>query len=351
MYPKINIHLKKYQHNLDMMLDFFHSRKISIMVVSKVFGADSKLIDVINQSDADFIADSRIINLKNMRTSKPKVLLRLPQKSEVKHVITYTDISLNSELTTIQKLNKEAIKQNKIHQIILMFDIGDLREGLYYKNDYDPIISEILSMKGIHLLGIGTNLTCYGGVIPTLETMEKLDRIKELIERKHALHLSLISGGNSSIYPFVLKNEFPHSINNIRLGELLILGRETSFGDQIPYLYDDVFTLTTEVIECKIKPSVPEGILGLNAFGQPVSFEQRGNLYRAILAIGKQDVQPEHLICPDGVSILGASSDHLIVEIKDQRMLNPGDLIEFKLTYGGVLSLMTSKYVRKHYVR
>ena len=350
MYPKVLIHVDKYQNNLKMLLDTFHSKGFSVMVVSKVFGADQRLIEGIDASSADFIADSRIQNLKSMTTTKPKVLLRLPQMSEIKAVIRYADISLNASLKTILKLNQEALRQNKVHKIILMIDIGDLREGIYYRDFDVSIINQILSLSNIKLAGIGTNLTCYGGVIPTYETMKRLDDIQRQIEQSFSLKLSLISGGNSSIYPFIESDEYPKNINNVRIGELLILGRETSYGTPVLGLYDDVITLQAQVVETANKPSVPEGLLGLNAFGEPVSFEDRGLLNRAILAIGKQDVHPDHLICPKGIHILGASSDHLIVEIQEEQTLDIGDVLEFKLTYGGILSLMTSKYVRKTYV-
>lgn len=350
MYPKLIIHPKKYLENINYVQDILKSKKISIMAVTKVFLADPKLIDVINQTNVEFIADSRLSNLRKIKSDKKKVLLRLPSLSEAKGVITHTDISLNSEYQVIKKLNDFAEKQNKVHEIILMFDIGDLREGIYYKDDYLPMVSLILKLKHIKLKGIGANLTCYGGVIPTNETMLKLIDIKHKIEDEFDMKIDLISGGNSSIYPFILSDHYPKEINNLRLGELLILGRETSYGSLVFPLHDDIITLEAEIIELKNKPSMPEGTLGLNAFGEKVSFIDQGEMIRAILAVGKQDVHHEHLIAESGISILGSSSDHLIVEIKKDLNYQVGDVLTFKLTYGGILSLMQSKYVRRVYV-
>ena len=348
MYPKVHINLKKYAHNVNILSNILHQKGISIMAVSKVFSADPQLIEVLNKSSVDYIADSRMENIKNITTSKPKVLLRIPKMSEVKDVITHASISLNSELEIIDLLNDEAKKRHKKHSIILMFDLGDLREGIYYKEDYLNIVKQILEMEHIHLLGIGTNLTCYGAVIPTVETYMKLEKIIKNIEDNLSIKLEMISGGNSSSFLMVEDNTIPKYINNLRIGEALVLGRETSYGKSIEGLYDDVFTLEAEIVELKSKPSMPEGNTGMDAFGKSVKFEDKGYMTRAILSIGKQDVDCFNLIPPQGVHILGCSSDHLIVELKNLS-LELGDTITFKLNYGGILSIMNSKYVEKSY--
>lgn len=315
MYPKVHIYLKKYAHNVHHLSNMLHKKGISMMAVSKVFSADSRLIDVLNKENVDYIADSRIENIKRIVTNKPKVLLRIPKMSEVEDVIKYASISLNSELEIIDLLNTEAKKQNKKHSIILMFDIGDLREGIYYQDDYLKIVKQILEMDHIDLLGIGTNLTCYGAVIPTLDTYLKLETIIRHIEENLKIKLNMISGGNSSSILMVEDNSIPKYINNLRIGEALVLGRETVYGNQIEGLYDDVFTLEAEIIELKNKPSMPEGITGMDAFGKRVKFVDQGIITRAILSIGKQDVDCTNLIPPQGVIVLGCSSDHLIVEL------------------------------------
>ncbi len=349
MYPRVIINTKKYAYNVNYLADKAKEKNVSIMAVSKVYGADEELVKVLNQTEVKFIADSRIINLKKIKTTKPKVLLRIPQISEVDEVVKYSDISLNSEMKTIEKLNEAAKKINVVHKVILMFDLGDLREGFYY-SDFDiEEIAQISGFANIELIGIGTNLTCYGSVIPSLETYKKLSLIKEEIERKLNLRLEIISGGNSSSIPMLLNKELPSFINNLRLGESLVVGRETAYQKQIHNLYDDVIVLEAKIIELKIKPSIPEGELGYDAFGIKQTYQDIGKIKRAILAIGRQDVSHDDLIAPSGVRIIGSSSDHLIVELEED-IYKLDDVITFKLKYGGILSLMNSKYVEKVYV-
>lgn len=349
MYPKMTINLTYYKDNVRYMTQLLKRQGIRLVPVTKVFRAAEALVDILNQADIDMIADSRIMNFKEMKTDKQKMLLRIPMISEIEDVIRYTDVSLNSELEVIEALNKEARRQKKIHQIILMYDIGDLREGIYYKADDVSWLLRIKALKNIKLLGIGTNLTCYGAVIPTQKTYKKLFEIKERVERIIGYELKVISGGNSSSLPLVMDEKLPSFINQLRMGEALVLGRETAYGKDIIGMHQDVFTLDAEIIELKMKPSKPEGKIGVDAFGHRVRFTDRGMIRRAILAIGKQDIALDQLKPPSGVTILGSSSDHLIVELENENY-KVGDQIHFGLTYGGILSLMTSPYVEKNYV-
>jgi len=350
MFPQVTIDLVKYRHNLKHLLDLVHQKNMTMMAVSKVFCADQNLIDVMSLEKVDFIADSRIENLQTMKTDIPKVLLRLPMPSESKKVVEHTDISLNSELDTIRLLNEQAKELERIHGVILMIDLGDLREGIFEENEVYKTVQAVLNMDHINLRGIGTNLTCYGGVIPTEETLDKLVDYKHKIEQQFSIELDIISGGNSSNISLLLQDRMPKEVNNIRLGESLVLGRETAYGDYLDQMYTDVFTLRAEVIEVKEKPSIPIGTIGMNAFGKVPVFKDKGSMKRAIIAIGAQDVDHKELIPFDTIEAIGSSSDHIILDVTDSiNEYKVGDIISFRLTYSSVLSLMTSKYVKKVY--
>lgn len=352
MYPLIEVHLPKLKHNVESLVNFCKQAGIDkIFGVTKVLAGNIEVMDMVIKSGITHIADSRIENLQLLQNyCLPKVLLRLPMQTEVAACVKYADISLNSELETIILLDKEAEKQGKIHQIILMFDLGDLREGIWFENDYFSIVGKILKLKHIKLIGIGTNLTCYGSIIPTRENLSVLVKIKENIEERFKIKLEIISGGNSSSLHLIEKQELPEGINSLRIGEAFYLGRETAYEKDLPFCFQDVFTLKAEIIELMTKPSFPIGERGVDAFGQKVEYEDIGLIKRAILAVGKQDVYPGNIWpIDDNVTILGSSSDHLIVNVTntDYKL---GDYISFRMGYGGLLQLMTSKYIKKKYI-
>lgn len=349
MYPLMRVNLEKVRKNTEAIVGLCKKKGISVVGVTKVFCGMPEVAEAMAKGGVDVLGDSRIKNLKKLcHIPMAKMLLRIPMESEVEQVVRYADISLNSEIRTIEKLSEEAIKINKVHDVILMIDLGDLREGIL-KEDVLDMVKNINNLQGIRLIGIGTNLTCYGSVIPTPDILEELIKIKEDIKIKVKISIDIVSGGNSSSIYLVQNGLIPYGINQLRIGEAIVLGRETAFGDRIPGTYDDVFILEAQIVELKEKPSVPMGIRGMDAFGERPVFKDRGSMKRAILALGRQDVNLNDLIPYDrNIELIGLSSDHLIVDVTNTRQkYKLGDIIRFKLKYGGILACSTSEYVEK----
>lgn len=351
-YPRLEISLDKIKHNTETLVRMCRRSGIRVTGVTKVFCGHEVIARAVVAGGIDAIADSRIENLKRLRDIKlPKLFLRLPMISQASEVVEYADISLNSEIETIRALSAEASLKDRTHKVILMIDLGDLREGIIDQTEMLRTVEETLKLERIIVAGIGTNLTCYGGVIPTKDNLARLVELKRMIERNFDIVLDIVSGGNSSSLHLVEEEAMPDGINQLRLGESIVLGRETAYGHQIIGTYDDCFKLIAEIIEIKDKPSIPAGELGLDSFGNKPSFVDKGIRKRAICAIGKQDVVPESIVPDDGdIVILGASSDHLILDVTEcHRTYKVGGLVSFKLTYGGILSSMTSEYVSKSF--
>lgn len=350
MYPRLEIDIEKLKHNTKIILQSCHERNIKVSFVTKSFCAQKEIVESVCNEGIEHIADSRIQNLKKLQNiNLPKMLIRIPMISELEEVINYCDISFNSELETIKKLNELCESKNIIHKIVLMFDLGDLREGYFYEEDLFNSVKEIVRLKNIEIIGIATNLTCYGAIIPSKENTGRLVSIAQKIEGKFGINLEIVSGGNSSSIHLMTSNNMPEGINNLRIGESILLGRETAYGKNINGTYQDVFKLICQIVECKEKPSVPIGEIGVDAFRNKPVYEDRGILKRAIIAIGKQDINIDSLIPTDtDIKILGASSDHMILDVSNTKYdYKLGDNVEFLLTYGGIMSSSTSEYVSK----
>ncbi|MBU5292743.1 alanine/ornithine racemase family PLP-dependent enzyme [Anaerosalibacter bizertensis] len=352
-YPRVEVDLNKLEHNVKYIVNKCNSKGIKVAGVTKVFCGDPKIAKAYVDGGVSFLADSRIENLKKLKDFDiPKILLRLPMQSEAEDIVEYADVSLNSEMDTIKILSKKAVDAGKVHKIILMIDLGDLREGYFKEEEIYEAVEEILKLKGIKLEGIGTNLTCYGGIIPREDNVGKLIKVAEKIKNNYNINLEIISGGNSSSLHLIFNDNMPEGINQLRLGESLVLGRETAFGDRIEDTFDDAFTIVVEAIELKEKPSIPIGEIGMDAFGNKPTFTDRGIRKRMICAIGKQDIDLENIVpVDDDLIILGGSSDHLILDVTNSKIdYSVGDKIRFKLDYGGILSSTTSEYVKRVYI-
>lgn len=352
-YPRVEINLVKIRNNTKKLVEMCNENNIDVVGVTKVFCGKPKIVREMVKGGIRVIGDSRIENLKKLKRFKlPKLLLRLPMISEAEEVVQYADISLNSEISTIRRLSKEAKKRNLRHKIILMVDLGDLREGIFDEEEIFETVEIMISLDNIDLIGIGTNLTCYGGILPEKSNLQRLLTLKETIRKKYKLNLKVVSGGNSSSLHLIEEGDMPKGINQLRLGESIVLGRETAYGNTIEDTYQDAMTLQCEIIELQDKPSLPKGTIGMDAFGNVPSFNDKGTRKRAICAIGRQDVDPTDILPGDkNIEIIGSSSDHLILDVTDSNEnYTVGSILRFSLKYGSVLSLFTSEYVKKVYV-
>lgn len=357
MYPQLRIDLNKLTHNANSLLNLCEENGISMAAVTKVFCADPKMVEALCDLPLAFLADSRLENIESYPKNRKArtLLLRLPSPSEALRTVKCCDVSLNSELATLKLLSEAAESIGVTHGVILMVDLGDLREGIYHK-DKDLLFETaefILSQKHLKLEGLGVNLTCVGSVMATPANMQQLCDIAAEIESRFDIKLDIISGGNSSSLYLLERGEMPKGINNLRLGESLACGLETAFGEPFMDLKQNVITIAAEIIELQVKPSMPEGELGMNAFGEKPVYIDNGIRKRAILALGRQDVKThENLECLElGVEMIESSSDHLLIDVTDaKRDLRVGDVVEFALSYGGVLAGFTSKYVAREYI-
>ena len=279
------------------------------------------------------------------------MLIRVPMLTEVEDTIRLCQYALVSEITVIRALNAEAEKQGKVLNVIVMADMGDLREGYWDKDEMTEVCYEIeTELKNLHLSGIGTNLGCYGSINPTYDKLEELVAVAEKIEKRIGRQLEIISGGATTTLPRIWEGKIPERINMLRVGEGILLARdlELFYGCPQPELRKDAWTLKCEVIEVKTKPSHPVGEIAVDAFGHKPTYVDRGMRKRALLGIGKVDYGDPFELTPleKGVEILGASSDHTILDIEDaEKDWKVGDIMEFAIDYATIVYLTNCKNV------
>lgn len=350
--PSIHVDIEKIQRNAKIVINMCKGHGIEVMGITKGICAYTPAVQAMLKGDVPKLGDSRMINIKNMRKAGidvPIYLIRIPMLAEIEDTVKFANGSLNSEITVIRELSKKAALLNKIHKVILMVDVGDLREGVLPEDVVD-ITGKILELPNIEFEGLGTNVGCYGGVLPNYENTRILVELAKEIESKYGISLKTLSGGSTVTLELLEKGEIAPGINQLRIGEAILLGTDIKNLKPIPGTEQNTIVLKTQVIELKVKPSYPLGEIGRDAFGKIVHFEDRGNRKRAIVALGKQDCRLDGITPIDSsIEILGASSDHMILDVTDcKQEIQVGSIIEFNISYGGMLDLMTSKYVEKN---
>lgn len=349
--PRLEIDLNKISHNARTLVERLAARGISVTGVTKASLGSPPIADTYLRAGIRTLGDSRIENIETMRHAQETAqmaLIRSPMLSQVERVVAATDLSLNTELDVITGLSTAARKAGRNHGVMLMVELGDLREGIM-PGDMEPVVRKTLGLPNIVLRGIGTNLACRSGVAPDSNNMSQLSALADSLEKTFGVNFDIISGGNSANLNWALGAASTGRINNLRLGEALLLGRETLHRQPIEGLYTDAITLVAEVIEAKTKPSRPWGEIAQNAFAEKAVVVDQGEILQAILAIGRQDIDPQGLTPPPGVKVIDASSDHLIVQ-SVQHKLVVGKEMRFQLNYSALTRAMTSSFVTKSYL-
>ncbi len=353
MYPRVECNREKLLQNIETVARMMHAENKTMCAVVKGFSAEEGVMQILEESECDWLASSRIEDLAKLQTKKTKLLIRLSQPCEIKEVVASSEVSFESERKTILLLQEEAKKQNKTHGVILAIDMGDLREGIFYKNlaEIEETAAMVLQSPNLELLGVGTNLGCFGGVITDAANMQGLIDVAAHIEQKFSVMLPYISGMSTAAMEMIENKTMPLRVNHGRFGEAWLLGFDSVDNRRLPYLHDDVFLFKAQIIEIKDKPSQPIGTIGGNAFGEHVEFKNEGTMRRALLACGTQDVEYRYLVPVDeNIEIIGASSDHTIINLHGSDDYEVGDVVTFKLKYHALLHLYTSRYVKKYVV-
>lgn len=346
--PRLEIDLTRIQHNAGVLVGRLAERGIGVTGVTKATLGSPEIAGALLRAGVTGLGDSRIENIEAMRragVSAAMTLIRSPMISQADRVVTHADVSFNSELDVIGSLSSAAQKAGLTHGIVLMVELGDLREGIM-PGDLEKTVRETLRFPNIILKGIGTNLACRSGVSPDARNMAEMSALAVSIETNFVPMLDIVSGGNSASLNWALGGANTGRINDLRLGESYLLGCEPLHRQPIVGLHTDAITLVAEVIESKVKPSQPWGEIAQMAFGEAPPTGDRGSIRQAILAIGRQDIDPAGLGAPPGMQILGASSDHLVVD-PGPCHAPVGAEIRFQLNYSALVRAMTSPFVTK----
>ena len=356
-YPKIIIYIDRIRENTRVVTRLLNSHGIECYGVTKGVCGEPAVARALLSGGCAGLADSRLSNLKRLKKEGfdcPLMLIRLPMISEADEIAAAVHISVISEIETARALAHASTARGKIQRVVLMVDVGDLREGIWPPDEAVRVASALDAMKGIRLEGLGVNLACFGGVIPTEKNMGIFAGMVHDVSRTLGREITLVSGGNSSGLPLVASGKMPPSVNSFRVGETSLLGTNAIDRSPFPGARQDTAEIMAEVVEIEVKPSAPIGERGQDAFGKCADFPDHGLRKRALLAIGRQDVMPENLTpLTEGAEIVGATSDYLVVDItgvkEDTRAvpIRIGSILSFSPGYGALLAAMTSPYVSK----
>lgn len=356
-YPQLIFNLKNLRNNISEVKAMCNKKNIKIAGVTKGVFGDLKISKLFLDEGITQLASSRIDQLKKFKNKFDieTLQLRIPMLSELDKVLKYVDISLQSEIKTLKVLNKKAKEKSIKHKVVLMVDLGDLREGFFNEKNLIDVARWVFNCSNLKLAGIGTNLGCYGAIKPTYKNLSKLSNLATKIEKNITKKpLEIVSGGATTSLPLVIDGKIPEKINHLRVGEGILLARDLCdfWGYETKSLSKDTLSIKAEIIEVKDKASHPVGEIFIDAFGNQPTYEDKGIRKRALLALGKQDIGHHDKLIPKDkkIDLVGSSSDHLIIDVTDcKKDYQIGDILEFNLYYQAMLYSSMNSNIKKIY--
>ena len=342
-FPCLEVHLDRLYHNAEQVISRCKARGIHVCGVIKGVGGMPEVARAISEAGAEQIGTSRLEQVARCRAAGvtgPFLLIRIPGLSELADTVALCEMSLQSEVSTLDALERECQRQGKTHSVIVMADLGDLREGFW---DKDELVStcEMVErdLPHVQLAGVGVNLGCYGSIQPTPENLGQLAAIARRVEAAIGRKLEIVSGGATSSFTLVHWGTMPEGINHLRIGEGILVAKDLQVDwgiHDMDYLRMDCMTLRAQIVEVKDKPTHPVGPIMVDCFCNRPTYEDRGIRRRAIAGIGRADVGDIMMLHPrtPGMMVVGGSSDHCILDVEDcDPCPQVGDIVDFDVIY------------------
>ncbi|MCP4679757.1 MAG: alanine/ornithine racemase family PLP-dependent enzyme [Deltaproteobacteria bacterium] len=354
---KVTINLRSLRHNLQQISSVIGRNNATWSVVTKSLCGNQDILRALQMLGVHSVADSRLGNLSKIKEAVTEFetwYLRLPHLSAIKSIVSLADISLNSEIQMIRALGKEAVAQNKVHRVVIMIELGDLREGIL-PGSLSDFYETVFEIEGIEVIGIGAQIGCLTGAMPNEDQMAQLGLYRELLELKFDRKIPIISAGSTIFLPKLFEGGNYPAVNHYRIGEGLFLGTNLVTGERIEQLLDDVVLLDVEIAEIKEKQltssvetvgSAPFEGQETNPADQPMP-GQRG--VRALLTVGHLDTNISGLTpLVSEYQVAGGSSDITVMNLgSNPNRLKLGDTVTFKTNYSAFLGLMNDPYIEK----
>lgn len=353
---KLIVKTKNIALNIRKINDYLNKNGIVWTLVLKVLSGNRKILesllgDSIVKNFHSF-GDSRLSSLKTIKQINPELrtmLIKPPSVHSVSSVIKWADISVNTSLPTLHALDEEAQKQKKIHKVMIMIELGELREGVM-REQLVKFYDEVFNLNNIEVIGLGTNLGCMYGIEPTYDKLIQLGIYRELLEAKFNRSLPLISGGSSITLPLIPQKKIPRAVNHFRIGEAIFFGVSPLENKKFLNLSTNTFEVEASIIEQYRKKLVPDGNTSDAGIGKTSSFsdEDYGTRQRrAIVDFGIIDADYSNLTPRDKkISFIGTTSDMTVYEVPEGKRYTVGNTVRFKPNYMATAQLLNSKFTK-----
>jgi predicted amino acid racemase len=343
------INLSKLKHNIRWVQNLCVENRVQLVGVVKGCNALSPIIEAFEEMGVQRLGMSRMEDAAktfHLLAQRP-YFISIPSLQQVEGIVESFQVSLHSELKTIEALAEVARRRRRSHGILVMVDSGDLREGVLPR-DVNDLVRCILNREDryVKFLGLGANLGCRCIPSPTEEDIDYFGEIAAFVKRSMNVSMDIVSIGGSVVIPWMENQSLPNEINQVRIGESILLGNIPPGAQRHDPLSNEVFILRAAVVEVKEKP--------FKTLDKRSPFSNRKNhdggsvgRIQALLDVGFLDTDPLGLTPRDHpLKLIAATSDYTLADATacDPR-LQPGEVIDFSMNYQALVRMLHAPHL------
>ena len=337
----------------------------SLNVVTKFCLSESEFVDVLVKQGADTFSDSNIKNFEQFSDEQRKKLQCCVIKTRVSDIKDYGKFA-QAQKALGQKIPKQkpvrfylsdeaCLKEIKKipdefrPQIVLIMECGDYKDGLF-QNDIKKLTEKYCDLP---ILGVSANFACLSGKMPDIQSLHMLCETALYIQKIRNLEKPFVSVGGTVMHDLLESGKIQKQkdvfISEVRCGEGIFFGYNSSKGAEIKGLNNDVFKFAAEIIEIQEKEIPEQKNDGLNALGQYSLPRPSGKRICAVLDFGILAAPQSDLFSEDkAIVIVGQTFDFTVADVTEsKKQYHTGDFIYFYINYSSASFLCMNRFVER----
>ena len=348
---EVLIDLAKLDHNVAVIQEICRHAGVQAVWVTKGCHSHPAVVDLLASRGAAVLGEVYADNLRRIRDGFAGELLMIqpPSHHQLDAALAFADTLLVSSVDNAAALARAARRAGRRPRLILMVDVGNLREGVL-PDAVAGVVTRILELPHVDLIGLGTSVGCFGGYLANERDLQRLVHVAATVSAATGHHFRTLSAGSGTmLLELAAAGSMPPEINQLRIGAAFLVGDQPPTGRPLPALHQDAFLMRGEILELARKPSLPQAPTGSDAFGRTVAFEDLGERNRALLDFGMTDVDVYALTPRSaGVRVLGATSNYTICDVTEcPECLRVGSHLDFRMAYSAMARAMASVHTPK----
>ncbi len=322
MMPTVLLNLDALSHNTDIAVAFAKRWGVTVLPVLKAVASHPIVAKTLMEQGITRFGfaecDEPYFFTNNFQAEKHLLCLTPPRQADA--VVANFSRNTVTTIEMLQALQQAAHARGKRHEVLVMIDFGDSREGIH-PHEAAAFIECASAFPNLSLCGFGSMFACFGAETPTQSAMERMTALRDLFKEKGIANPVVSAGG--SVFCAWVESNGPGPITELRFGDPFLLGVDLYRQAELPggSYRQDVCRFCAEVLEVREKKIAEECTSAEYQFvGQDSSFliRKEGLRRRALLDIGFFHIEGKELQCElPGTFIAGCSSGYLALDVTD----------------------------------